>query len=124
MSVQLLSSLCCESVFPAPGAKLNYYGVFAELKAESFPLMVPRFSLVTSWSGGEGFHIQVVKMLSPSKSVVLHQSPEMYFTLESETQVAFVHVDFQQIIFAEPGVYELEIYLDSKKVSFYSLKVC
>ncbi len=121
MSVDINSIIFCDSVVPGFDGKLNVYGLFSKLKAKSFPLTVPKFSLVISWSGGTGFHVQVVKMLNENRTAVLHQSPEMYFTLESEDDTAFVQLDFNNMVFPSPGHYPLDILLDGRSVGMVSV---
>ena len=114
MEPVLRNLLFCEAVVPATASRFNCYGVFTELFSATFPVTHPRFSILTSWTGALGFHVQVLKMLNPAKSMVLHQSPEMYFTLEQETQTVHVQCDINQAVFTEPGAYVFQVYLDSR----------
>jgi hypothetical protein len=111
----------CDAVVPAQAGKLTCYGVFADLYAAQFPATYPRFSILTTWGSGTGFHIQVIKMFNPTKSMQLHQSPEMYFTLDDESQTVHVQVDLNQIVFAEPGSYVFQVFLDSRMVAEHRL---
>lgn len=123
MELSLKSFLFCESIVPAPGGKMNCYGVFTDLFANQFPYTVPRFSMLASWSGGKGFQVQVVKMLNPARTALLHQSPEMYFTLEDESQSAHVQIDMNQIVFTESGAYVFQIFLHGRQLSEVRLNV-
>jgi hypothetical protein len=111
----------CDAVVPAQAGKLTCYGVFTDLFATTFPITYPRFSIMTTWGCGNGFHIQVVKMFNPAKTMLLNQSPEMYFTLEDETQSVHVQVDVNQIVFTEPGSYFFQVFLDSRLVAEHRL---
>ncbi len=117
----LRSFLFCDSVVPSHEGKLTCYGVFSELYAEQFPVTHPRFSILTCWGGGVGFHIQVIKMYNPARTMLLHQSPEMYFTLEDETQTVYVEVNVNQVVFAEEGTYYFQVFLDNRLVNEYTL---
>ncbi|ODT67132.1 hypothetical protein ABS71_11420 [bacterium SCN 62-11] len=123
MEPVLRSFLFCESVVPAPSGKMNCYGLFSDLFAGQFPFTQPRFSLLLSWGGGRGFQVQVVKMLNPAKTALLHQSPEMYFTLEDESQSAHVQIDMNQIVFTEAGSYIFQIMLHGRQVAEHRLNV-
>ena len=121
MEPVLRSFLFGDAVVPSHHGKLLCYGVFSDLWAPKFPVTHPRFSILTSWSRGTGFHIQVVKMFNPARTVMLNQSPEMYFTLEDESQTVHVQVDVNQIVFTEAGTYFFQIYLDSRLVAEHTL---
>lgn len=111
----------CDAVVPGGQGKLNCYGVFTDLWADSFPVAHPRFSVLTTWGHSSGFHVQVLKMFNPARSVMLNQSPEMYFTLNDETQSAHVQVDVNQLVFPEPGLYWFQVFLDSRMVAEHAL---
>lgn len=62
-------------------------------------------------------------MLNPAKTALLHQSPEMYFTLEDESQSAHVQIDMNQIVFTEAGSYIFQIMLHGRQVAEHRLNV-
>lgn len=121
MEPVLRSFTFCDAVVPGNQGKLTCYGVFTDLWAERFPVTHPRFSILTTWSRGTGFHVQVIKLLNPAKTMLLNQSPEMYFTLNDETQSTHVQVDVNQVPFAEPGPYCFQVYLDGRLVAEHTL---
>ena len=121
MEPVLRSFVFCDAVVPAQGGKLTCYGVFTDLFSGQFPVTHPRFSILTSWSQGTGFHVQVIKMFNPARTMLLNQSPEMYFTLEDESQTCHVQVDVNQTVFAEPGSYFFQVFLDSRLVAEHRL---
>ncbi|MFP4497279.1 MAG: DUF6941 family protein [Vulcanimicrobiota bacterium] len=116
MEVELLNVIFCDAVIPLPSNKLVCYGIFNEVTGEKFPLTYPHFSVMCAWSHGTGFHIQQLKLLSPNHSMIVTQSQEQYFTLEDETETAYVTTDVNQIVFTEPGTYYLQVFLDQKLV--------
>lgn len=121
MEVALLNVLFCDSVVPLPDRKLVCYGVFNELLSPEFPYACPHFSVMCAWSNGTGFHVQQLKLLNPSRSLIIVQSPEQYFTLEDETETAYVTTDVNQVVFTEPGAFTLQVFLDGKLVDEKSL---
>ncbi len=123
MEPVLRNLLFCDSVVPLPHGRLVAYGIFTDLHAAAFPLCWPRFSLLLSWTNAPGFHIQMVKMLNPQRSLILHQSPESYFTLGDDTECAHVILDIHQAVFTEPGSYHFSVALDGRTVAEYPLHV-
>lgn len=111
----------CDAVVPIGKGKLILYGIFTDLYAEKFPVTHPRFSILTTWTQGEGFHIQVIKMFNPSRTMQLHASPEMYFTLEDGKDTKHVQVDVNNVVFAEPGSYYFQVFLDGRLVAEHAL---
>lgn len=119
----LRNLLFCDSVVPILDGKFVSYGIFTDIWVPQFPLTFPHFSLLCSWTQAPGFHIQQVKMLNPARSLIMHQSPESYFTLNDGTESAHVIVDVNQVVFTEPGTYFFQIYLDSRSVAEIPLQV-
>lgn len=123
MEPVLKSFLYCDSIVPAPDGKLSLYGMFSDLYAKSFPITYPRFSVLSTWSGGVGFHVQRIKVVNPANTMVLHQSPELYFTLEEQEQTVHVQTDVNQMVFTEPGAYKFQIFLGGRLVQEMLLPV-
>lgn len=123
MEPVLRSFLFCDSVVPAHNGRLTCYGIFSDLYSESFPITQPRFSVLATWGNGSGFHVQVIKMYNPARTMMLHQSPEMYFTLEDEQQTVHVQVDVNQAVFTDAGTYYFQIYLGGRLVAEHNLNV-
>ncbi|MBM3462875.1 MAG: hypothetical protein FJX76_12300 [Armatimonadetes bacterium] len=119
----LRNFIFCDSVVPILDGKLASYGIFSDLFADHFPLTYPRFSILCSWTQAPGFHIQQVKMLNPARSLIMHQSPESYFTLNDTSESAHVIVDVNQVVFTEPGTYFFQVYLDNRPAGEYTLHV-
>lgn len=111
----------CDAVVPGGQGKLTCYGVFTDLWAEKFPVTHPRFSILTTWGQSTGFHVQVIKMFNPARTMLLSQSPEMYFTLNDESHSSHVQVDVNQVVFPEPGNYFFQVFLDSRLVAEHTL---
>lgn len=111
MEPVLKSFLICDSIVPAPGGKLNLYGLFTDLFAKGFPITYPRFSVLSTWGGGLGFHVQRIKIFNPANTMMLYQSPELYFTLENEQQTVHVQSDVNSMVFSEPGAYKFQVFL-------------
>lgn len=115
--------LFCDSVVPLVEGKLASYGIFTDLYTSTFPLAYPRFSVLTSWTHAPGFHIQQLRMLNPARSIIMHQSPESYFTLNDPTESAHVVIDVTQAIFTEPGQYIFQVFLDNRPMGEFPLHV-
>ena len=72
--------------------------------------------MISTWGGGLGFHVQRIKIVNPANTMMLHQSPELYFTLETQEQTVHVHTDVNQMVFPEPGAYRFQVFLGSRQL--------
>jgi hypothetical protein len=121
MEPTLRSFIFCDAVVPALEGKLICYGVFSDIFVQKFPLTYPQFCILTTWTKGEGFHIQQIKVLNPQRTMIMVQSPEMYFTLNDESETANVKTDVNQVVFSEPGTYFFQVYLDGEMIGEFPL---
>lgn len=123
MDPVLRNLIFCDAVVPIFDGKLASYGIFTDLYADHFPMTCPRFTILCSWTQAPGFHIQQVKMLNPARSLIMHQSPESYFTLNDASESAHVIIDVNQVVFTEAGSYCFQVYLDNRAIGEYPLHV-
>jgi len=121
MEPKLRSFLFCDAVLPALEGKMICYGIFSDLFVSKFPITYPQFSTMATWTKGEGFHIQQLKVMNPAKNMILSQSPEMYFTLGNLTETVNVKTDVNQLTFHEPGAYFFQLFLDGEMMEEYEL---
>lgn len=123
MDPTLQSMVYCDAVVPSWDGKLICYGLFSELKAPSFPFACPHFCLLTTWVKGSGFFTQRLKIYNPQHSVLIAQSPEMYFTLDDPDQVVTLQVDVKQVVFSDTGTYMVQIILNDRIDAEFPLRV-
>lgn len=123
MEPKLRSFLFCDAVVPGLENKMICYGVFSDLFVPSFPVTIPHFSTLAIWTAGEGFHVQQIKILTPSKNIILSQSPEMFFTLANSSESVYVKSDVNQLNFTELGAYIFQIILDGEILDEISLHI-
>ena len=76
---------------------------------------------MSTWVKGEGFHIQQIKIMNSSKSMIISQSPEMFFTLNNPTESVNLKTDVNQIVFQDGGPYYFQVFLDGELVEEFPL---
>ena len=76
---------------------------------------------MSTWIKGEGFHIQQIKIMNSSKSMIVSQSPEMFFTLNNPTETVNLKTDVNQIVFQDGGPYYFQVFLDGELVEEFPL---
>jgi hypothetical protein len=117
----LVNFVFCDAVLPILEGKFICYGIFSEMSTPKFPVSVPHFCILTTWTKDGGFHIQRIKLLNSSRSLMLHQSPETYFTLNDPSETAYIITEVNQVVFSEPGSYCFQTFLDNRLIGEYTL---
>ena len=121
MDPKLRSFIFCDAVVPALDGKMICYGVFSDLFVPKFPVTYPQFCVVSTWFRGEGFHIQQIKIMNSARSMIISQSPEMFFTLNNRTETVTLKMDVNQIVFQDGGPYYFQVYLNGEMVEEFPL---
>ena len=121
MEPKLRNFLFCDAVVPALEGKMICYGIFSDLFVPKFPVTYPQFSIMSTWVKGEGFHIQQIKIMNSSKSMIISQSPEMFFTLSNSTETVNLKTDVNQIVFQDGGPYYFQVFLDGELIEEFPL---
>ena len=59
--------------------------------------------------------------MNSSKSMIVSQSPEMFFTLNNPTETVNLKTDVNQIVFQDGGPYYFQVFLDGELVEEFPL---
>lgn len=121
MEPQLRSFIFCDAIVPGIDGKMICYGIFSDLFVSRFPITYPQFSIMATWVKGDGFHIQQIKIMNSARSMIISQSPEMFFTLNNQTETVNVKTDVNQIVFQDGGPYYFQVFLDGEMIQEYPL---
>jgi len=112
MIPDLQSCLICDDVRQERNGKFILIGLFDAIGAPSFPLVYPRFFIVSRWCSGEGSFVQKTRILSPDDVTPAMEGKDITFTLPGpEATVTNVEV-FINKSFAMEGTHWVEILLD------------
>ncbi|MBI3925013.1 MAG: hypothetical protein HY319_05690 [Armatimonadetes bacterium] len=115
-------SVPCLEVADEEGKPPSFKWLFYELPFPQFPFKVS-FFVANGWCNGVGDYIQSMSILQPDKQNVLVETGKQPFKL-SERSVPFMAVNFfQDIIFEEPGVYWMQVFLNGGMILEYPLTV-
>jgi hypothetical protein len=118
----IVVTILCDDVRQELGGKISLMGLFETISAPSFPMMHPRFAIMTEWTGGRGEFTSVIRVLAPDQSTVLSESSTR-FTLYQEAQ-RHREVSFRlNTTFRSPGTYWVELLIDGSRAALVPLPV-
>lgn len=123
MEPKLRNFIFCDAVVPAIDGKMICYGIFSDLFVPKLPVAYPQFCVMSTWSKGEGFHIQQIKIMNSAKSIIISQSQEMFFTLGNKTETVNLKMDVNQLVFQDSGPYYFQVFLNGSMVDEFPLYI-
>ena len=120
-SPHLLYLILCDSVEPSNGKK-NFLGTFDRISASEFPCIFRRFSIVTGWEGFEGDYVMNVEIEDPDGKQIF-SSPPLGLRFQRPLCRADFIIEVEGLKLDRPGIYQVQILLKNKRVSFYKVSV-
>lgn len=116
-------SIPCLGVEEEGNKPPSFKYIFYELPFPNFPIKAPPFFINNGWSYGLGPHTERTRILRPDRRQQLTDTGNHDFVLEDQ-ETPFMAINmYQDIVFPEPGVYWVQIYLDNQQVIEYPLPV-
>ena len=123
MIPDLQSSLICDDVRQERNGKFILIGLFDAIHTENFPSTFAKLCLVTRWCSGEGTFTQRSRIINPDQKTVLAEGKDVRVNLPSPEAAATSVEVFINVAFPQPGVYWVEILLESDLKIRYPLRV-
>lgn len=115
-------SVPCLEVTDEEGKPPSFKWLFYELPFPQFPFKVS-FFVANGWCSGTGSHVQSMTILLPDKRTELVKTGDQPFEL-TDKAVPFMAVNFfQDIVFENPGVHWMRVFLDGQQKLEYPLTV-
>jgi len=123
MKPDLVYSVLCDDVRQEMNGKFIFIGVFQNIWAQNFPAAHHRICIANSWYNGIGeFHARSA-IIAPDKKTKIIESVPVKIALTEENRGSIVVNFFQNVRFAEPGLYWVEVSLDDMLVTRYPFRV-
>lgn len=122
MKPDLQFSVLCDDVRREVNGKFILIGIFEVIATPQFPSVYGQLHVINRWCNGQGSYRQKVRIVSPENATVT-ECPESKVELADSGATVTAHSIFQQIPFAMPGRYWVEVLLDGDLVQRYPLKV-
>lgn len=119
---KLKFALLADNVVIGEKNKPIIFGVFNEIKMESFPFTHPTFNVFTSWTGKKGDYMQTTQILTPTGQV-FQKIENTKFSLTKEHPAINVSHRFQLVNFEMEGTYKVQILINGKVAETIELPV-
>jgi len=114
-------SILCDSIRREDNGKMMFIGIFEVIGANTFPAKHHELFIANRWIKGMGIFREKTRIVSANSSKVIVETKEVDFDLKTIDSSHTVISKFMNIIFPEPGKYQVEVLLNGDIVRYYPL---
>lgn len=107
----LQCSLLCEDIRQEVSGNFILVGVIGLIRVPQLPIYAAKLCVFNRWVAGIGQFTEMVRLTAPDGATVLRQNT-VKFQLNDPAQAMTTVSVLQNLEFAQPGVYTLEILID------------
>jgi hypothetical protein len=118
----IIFSVLCDDVRREDNGKFMLIGLFEIIGARTFPVNHPVLYIMNCWGQGLGPFTQKTRILGPDNSVIA-QDRETAFELKDLKSKHRIISKFNNIRFAQPGEYAVEVMLSGNLKLRYPLMI-
>ncbi len=119
----LQCSLLCEDVRQEANGNFFVTGILSYIRVPQLPITALRLFVFNRWTAGVGQFVEVVRLVAPDQTTVVRQGNPLKFKLDDPAQNMTNVTVLQQIPFAAPGVYSIEVLIEDVMKLRYPLPV-
>lgn len=114
----------CDMAFLSKEDKLNVIGIFKNIGARSFPIVHPKMSCAVNITIDKRATLKLQILESKNKEMLskIEAKLDPKFDKKKELEIGFIG-DFVNLKFENPGIYDLEIWLDDDLVKAVPFQV-
>ncbi len=123
MQPTIKAALLCDYALTSEDGKLSVMGIFSNINFPSIPNAVPRFFVVIILTLDAGMHPLRFGILDPSGQQMLPDPPSVDVQVEVPGADTNLVVDFNNLTFSRPGIYQVQLYLEGRLVHTMPLNV-
>ena len=107
----------CDMAFATEHSKnINIIGIFENINASNFPFAHPHFTVVAGVKGERGSHRKRFRIYKENEREPLIETEETTFEMGESGRHSLAN-SFINMVFPEPGKYEIEIVINDKALS-------
>lgn len=114
-------SVLCDDVRREDNGKFILIGLFEAITAKIFPATHPALFVVNRWCKGQGSFLQKMKIVNSRDKTIVFQTNEQAFELTDIDGHHTLISKINNLVFATPGKYWVEVSLDGDLVLNYPL---
>lgn len=116
-------SIVCDSIRREDNGKMMFIGIFEVIGARTFPATHHELFIANRWIKGMGRFRERTRIVNSRDNKVIVETRDVDFELKNIESSHTVISKFVNIVFSEPGKYQVEILLDGEMVRYYPLVV-
>lgn len=116
-------SIVCDSIRREDNGKLMFIGIFEVIGAKTFPAKHHQLFIANRWIKGTGKFTEKTRIINIKDNKVVVETKEVTFELKAITSAHTVISKFLNIVFPEPGRYQVEIFLNGEILRYYPILV-
>jgi len=116
-------SVVCDSIRREDNGKMMFIGIFEVIGARSFPATHNELFIANRWIKGMGMFTEKTRVVNAKDNKVIVETRDVNFELKSIESSHTVISKFMNIVFHEPGRYQVEVILNGEIIRYYPLVV-
>jgi len=114
-------SLVCDSIRREDNGKMMFIGIFEVIGAKKFPARHHELFIANRWIKGTGRFKEKTRISNLKDSKMIFETKEVDFELKDIEATHTVISKFVNIVFPEPGKYQVEVFLNNETIRYYSI---
>ena len=116
-------SIVCDSIRREDNGKMMFIGIFEVIGAKNFPAKHHQLFIANRWIKGTGRFKEKTRIINSRDNSKVVETKEVEFELKSIEAAHTVISKFLNIVFPEPGKYQVEVFLNGEIVRYYPIIV-
>jgi len=116
-------SIVCDSIRREDNGKMMFIGIFEVIGARNFPVTHNELFIANRWIKGMGSFTEKTRIINSKNNKAVAETKDVDFELKAMESSHTVISKFVNIVFHEPGKYQVEVILNDEIVRCYPLIV-
>ncbi len=116
-------SIVCDSIRREDNGKLMFIGIFEVIGAKTFPAKHHQLFIANRWIKGTGKFTEKTRIINAKDNKPIVETKEVSFELKTIDSAHTVVSKFLNMVFPEPGKYQVEILLNGEILRYYPIVV-
>ncbi|MFC1667496.1 DUF6941 family protein [Candidatus Omnitrophota bacterium] len=116
-------SVVCDSIRREDNGKMMFIGIFEVIGAKKFPARHHQLFIANRWIKGTGLFNEKTRIINLKDSKSIVETKEVKFELKGMGSTHTVISKFVNMVFPEPGKYQVEVLLNGEVLRYYPIVV-
>ena len=121
MNPDLQFSIVCDSIRREDNGKMMFIGIFEVIGAKNFPAKHRELFIANRWIKGAGRFTEKTRVVNLKSNKMVIETKEVTFELKNIEAAHTVISKFLNIVFPEPGRYQVEVLLNGELLRSYPI---